>query len=1162
MHSGIDNIADGAERKRALNTDESFIVRAPAGSGKTRLLIQRYLALLATVDSPEEVIAITFTRKAAAEMRARVMKAFKAVDNTSIEEDAVTHTLAKHVLQIDAAREDSARWNLMANQSRLRIQTIDSLNATLTRQMPLLARFGAQPESVEDASALYSQAAANLLDQINDDSDIANDLATLLTHLDNNLNVVERLIAEMLAARDHWLRHLSKMHAREMLEAALARVSLRALNDVVAHYPAAEKAETLGLMRFSSQNLPEEQAGRALSIGAGMHDFPHATIDDLPAWLGVADLLMTKANEWRNPKGINKNMGFPATDKKMKDRLRALLETLANGDAATALLAALGDLRAVPPPRYSQQEWDVLGAIVRLLPHATAHLWDVFSREAQCDFTEIAQAASRALGDDDAPTDLALALDYRVRHLLVDEFQDTSYAQFALLEKLTRGWSEGDGRTLFVVGDPMQSIYRFREAEVGLFLRARASGIGSVALTPLTLSVNFRSQPTIIEWVNQTFGQVMPAEDSTFTATANVPYSQSVAFNQVEANERSIVDCHWTFDAGEEDRDCNVIEANEIIQRILQTQQDRVDASIAILTRNRGHLAAIIPALKAANIAYVAVDIDPLNDRPVVQDLFALTRAMLNVADRIAWLAVLRAPWCGLTLNDLAALTHSAAPINGALTPDARTIWEMLNDETRLEALTDDGRARAIACRNVMAHALKLRQQMNLRDAVEQAWLQLGGSACLTAAHQLDDANAYLNLLEAEANVQANGRSIIDINMLETRVNRLFSGSRPAAREGVVQVMTIHKAKGLEFDTVIVPGLHRPPRHDDKKLLAWSEATNDETGERELLLAPIRETGADDDTDQIYKYIASQDRMKALNENVRLMYVAATRAERQLFLFGTLKIKNSDDGDELSAPPAMSLLAAIWPALSDSALSASTSRSSNQSSTVGTESKVDSPTTNHAMRIAFPLILPEMRDAVVIDNLPLQPTATTASIIDFEWASDTARHIGTIVHAYLQTIAEDGLNHWSAKRLDASRAAIAQALLQLGTAETEINTAATRILDALKKTLNDTRGQWILQPHRDVRAEWRLTGILDGKRTNIAIDRTFIDEEGTRWIIDFKTGNHEGADVDAFLDNEVKRYSTQLATYAKLVSAMSAEGVPIKLGLYFPLLGGWREWTF
>ncbi len=105
----------------------------------------------------------------------------------------------------------------------------------------------------------------------------------------------------------------------------------------------------------------------------------------------------------------------------------------------------------------------------------------------------------------DAPEDLALALGQRIRHILVDEFQDTSYTQFELLEKLTAGWEPGDGRTLFLVGDPMQSIYRFRQADVSLFLKARLEGIGAIRLEPLTLSVNFRSRPEIVEWVNRTF---------------------------------------------------------------------------------------------------------------------------------------------------------------------------------------------------------------------------------------------------------------------------------------------------------------------------------------------------------------------------------------------------------------------------------------------------------------------------------------------------------------------------------------------------------------------------------------------------------------------------------------------------------------------------------
>ena len=124
-------------------------------------------------------------------------------------------------------------------------------------------------------------------------------------------------------------------------------------------------------------------------------------------------------------------------------------------------------IRSLPEPTYTDEQWDALDAIVKLAPQAVAELQVVFAAHGQADFIEIAQGAVRALGDESDPTDLLLSLDYRIRHILVDEFQDTSHSQYELLVRLTSGWEPGDGRTLFVVGDPMQSIYRFREAEVG-----------------------------------------------------------------------------------------------------------------------------------------------------------------------------------------------------------------------------------------------------------------------------------------------------------------------------------------------------------------------------------------------------------------------------------------------------------------------------------------------------------------------------------------------------------------------------------------------------------------------------------------------------------------------------------------------------------------------
>src|SRR5690606_10929817 len=190
------------------------------------------------------------------------------------------------------------------------------------------------------------------------------------------------------------------------------------------------------------------------------------------------------------------------------------------------LLEAMRPLYDLPPPQYSDTQWEALEAILALLNPAVARLRIIFGSRGQADFTEFAHGALAALGEADDPSDLLLSIDARISHILVDEFQDTSQSQFALLGKLTAGWQAGDGRTLFLVGDPMQSIYRFREAEVSLFLNARKDGLGSVRLEPLTLQTNFRSQANLVAWFNEAFTRVLPPEED--AASGAVPYSPAV----------------------------------------------------------------------------------------------------------------------------------------------------------------------------------------------------------------------------------------------------------------------------------------------------------------------------------------------------------------------------------------------------------------------------------------------------------------------------------------------------------------------------------------------------------------------------------------------------------------------------------------------------------
>src|ERR1019366_2875133 len=316
-------------------------------------------------------------------------------------------------------------------------------------------------------------------------------------------------------------------------------------------------------------------------------------------------------------------------------------------------------------------------------------------------------------------------------------------------------------------------IYRFRQAEVGLFGEAEKKGIGGLPMSGLELRLNRRSRPAIVERVNALFSDSFPkiSDDE----AGAVKDTASLA-------ARDEPDGIVTVDGFVEGED--QLEAACVIQRIRAARCEDPDGSVAILVRARSHLFAITEALKTAKLPFSAVDIDPLADRSIVRDLLALTRAMLDPADRIAWLSILRAPWCGLTLADLEALVRDRL---------TASIWECLQD---LRALTGDGPQRAARLRDVLAEAFAEQGRWPLRRWVERVWMRLGGPACLERSEgALQDAAAYFDLLETEQS----GADVRDFDRFRKRVADLFAQPENPAGAGL-HVLTIHKAKGLEFD--------------------------------------------------------------------------------------------------------------------------------------------------------------------------------------------------------------------------------------------------------------------------------------------------------------------------------------------------------------------------
>src|SRR5580658_450969 len=711
--------SDRAARRRAIELRGS-------------VLVQRYLRLLASVDAPERILALTFTRRAAREMRERVLLALDAARLEACPSDMNPETW--ELARAAQRHLDASLLDVRRQPSRLRIETIDAFNAWLAGQLPIAAGAGSAFQVLTDAEPSYEEAARRALaHEAGDRFGAAVD--RVLSIDDQRWSKLQSLIAGMLRERDRWLPLLAGRlraasaldetqleHVRRQFDEDLQLLVSRVLRRAFEALGEERISALAALAHGASQRMPADR--RQLSDWSGDAAPLRAQAADLARWRGAAWLLLTGQGQFR--RRLTKNEGFPprcADSAPMAD----LLEEFGRDPNARQVLV---DIRALPEPAYSDEQWGRVGEVAQVLVLASAQLDQVFREQGASDFAAVSLAALRALGSAEAPTDLGLRLDYRLQHILVDEFQDTSSAQLKLLRLLTAGWQAGDGRSMFCVGDPMQSIYGFRDAEVRAFLELAEDGIGEVRFEVARLSSNFRSAKALVEWVNRCFSQILPRDDDRERG--------AIAFRPSEAETGSALDQDARVESlGFASR---AEEAGAIAESIAAQIALHPQWHIAVLVRARAHAREIAHALRGRGIAFRAVDIELLQDRAVVRDLVMLIRALRHLGDRTAWLAVLRAPWAGMALADLLTIAR-AAPV----------VWDALADETVLARLSPDGRARALRVRGVFEDAFAARGQSSTSRWVERTWLNLGGPSCAPGAHELEHAQAaFVRLRELE----------------------------------------------------------------------------------------------------------------------------------------------------------------------------------------------------------------------------------------------------------------------------------------------------------------------------------------------------------------------------------------------------------------------------
>jgi ATP-dependent exoDNAse (exonuclease V) beta subunit len=853
--------SDHQTRKKALGQG-SFIVQAPAGSGKTSLLVKKFLNRLLEVKSPKEVLALTFTNKAAAEMAQRLKEALegKSKDN---EIKKIVEKISKHALK--------SKWDEGYIDS-LMIMTIDKLALRLIKQTPILSSSGVNFLTDEDPDDLYREAIRETIT-----SNAENHL--LFKYFDYDYHKLTEQLLALISKRDQWLPIVS----------GLLRSDKNNIEEIYETYYANELniwVEEKIKPKFTNEDLKELEI--IVNYSADIKNIDHKDKLRSPInyefWFYIRDLLLTKSGKQIRKK-IDTSGGFPATNegKEIKERLLKLKELKINK------FNILIDFFNVIDKKNIVDIYPLITPFCLLLIDMVTRLNEKFKERRIIDFTQIMGNAVEVLRD----THLPLILDQNISHILVDEFQDTNESQLIFIELLTQNFAGNPDKSFFAVGDPMQSIYRFRKAEVEIFSRVQKSGISDLKLTSLFLKVNFRSNKNIIDWLNNSFSKAFPLIDD--SDEGSVPYSSCESSNNnLEGGMELIA---LTCDTKSKTAQYEA-EALYVLNLIKDTRKSNPDASIAVLTRSKAHLNELITLInkKDSSIPIDAIEMSKILSNQTFQDILCLTKALFDFSDRTNWIAALKSPWCGLSINDLVLLFEK---------DHKSLVWELINNIDNTSRLDKNSARRLRSFVEVIRENIQYRGRISHRYFVEGIWRQLNGEESMVDSKDIQNIDLFLELIEVASEILS-----VDFIKLERLIEKKFI-SKTSIQKNPIKFLTIQKSKGLEFDHVIIPNLNKRTRNEESDLVLYDKST-----------LSVKNPGNDKN---LHSYHAYKERKRLDNEKIRLLYVAMTRAKIKCYLIGTV----TKEGD-LVFQNSGTLLTILWRVCSETGTEIATPEDENR----------------------------------------------------------------------------------------------------------------------------------------------------------------------------------------------------------------------------------------
>ncbi|HLC34296.1 MAG TPA: UvrD-helicase domain-containing protein [Anaerolineales bacterium] len=802
------------------------VLIAGAGSGKTRTLTARYLSLLEEGLAPRSVVAVTFTEKAAREMRNRIRTRVNAWVR-----DARSGT-------------ERARWAAIeADIDTARIGTIHSLCAEIIRAHPVEAAVDPGFEVLEEglAAAWKSQAVEDALTWASGEADLVPVLraftpmqlrAGLAKLIGFRLESAEAFDGVNLVAR--WDDALNA-RVREFAEGSEAVDAIRRL----------EELETEGRLEADAGPKLNEQVQLLLAEWHAMGEaLARSSLTE-----AVGHLARIREECLNLTVGRKAGQAKPLV-RLIRDRYEAQVERwLGRVKDVQALENAEGSLRALVP------------GLRALFAKAAEFYRRAREQKHALDFDDLEDGAARLLDRDD----VRRRWRGEIRAVLVDEFQDTNARQRRIVEALSGSRDEEHGG-LFVVGDAKQSIYRFRGADVTVFVeveQAAAKAGGEV----LHLAETFRAHAGLVDVLN---GLLAPAMSSALPRRPyQVPYERLEARRSEPRAETRPPFVEMIFAEGGEAEASRRLAAAVLAHRLSELARAGVPwDDMALLFRASTSFPDFERALEDAGIPFVTVAGRGFYDRPEIRDLLNLLRAVANPWDDLAMAGLLRSPAFGLSDAALYQLRRPIAegePVSfkHALRGDLSALGE--TDRPRAE------RARA-ALDRLAPRANRISVAELLKDLLDSTRL----GAALRAAPSGERLQRNVDKLLQDAHASGIARVEDFLDYIETlKAAGAREGEAPSEAQGAVRLMTVHKAKGLEFPVVVLADASRQAPNDYARIILSRELG--------VVARPGRRT---DEEPVSYRLAKAMEREEEQAEEQRLLYVGATRAQERLIVIG------------------------------------------------------------------------------------------------------------------------------------------------------------------------------------------------------------------------------------------------------------------------------------